>query len=64
MSNLRATHSKSIERDSLKITLRLVSKQGDVLDEQVAWQALIDCFLKHPSLDVFQAEISPDKDEL
>jgi len=62
MSLIRQKASKSVERNSLSIKLILVNKKGDVLDESEAWQALVDCFKKHPTLDVHQAEIGPNKD--
>jgi hypothetical protein len=62
MNLFRSSKGKSVERTSLIIKLKLVNKKGDTLDEGDAWQALVDCFKKHPTLDVFQAEISPDKD--
>lgn len=56
--------SRAPKRTSLLIQLKLVSKTGEQIDEQDAWQALVDCFAKHPLVDVFQAEIRPNKDEV
>jgi hypothetical protein len=44
------------------VRVRVVNKKGYTLDEQEIWQALIDCFSKHPYLDVSQAAVFPDKD--
>jgi len=62
MSLLRSTKSKSIERPSLIVKLKIISKKDRTIDEQETWQALVDCFKNHPELDVFQAEIIPDYD--
>lgn len=56
--------SRAPKRISLLIQLKLVSKTGEPIDEQDAWQQLIDCFTKHPTLAVFQAEIGPNRDEV
>jgi hypothetical protein len=61
---LRSSKSRSVERPSLLIKLKIVNKTGATLDEQDAWQALVDAFKNHPTLDVFQAEVSPNKHEL
>lgn len=61
---LSRSPSKSIERKSLLIKLKLVNKHGERLDEQDAWQALVDAFKKHPDLDVYQAEVFPDSREM
>lgn len=59
---IRSQNSATAERNSLKIELRLVSKKNKILDEEEAWNALIDCFKNHPTLEVYQALVSPDKE--
>jgi hypothetical protein len=61
MASLRSADLKTNQRPSLLIGLKLVTRDGRPLDEQEAWNALIDCFRHHPTLDVYQAEIKPDK---
>jgi hypothetical protein len=53
--------SKIPQRPSLLVQLRLIKRSGAALDEEEAWTALIDAFRLHPTLDVYQAEIAPDK---
>lgn len=55
--------SRAPKRTSLLVQLRLVSRSGEIIDEQDAWQALVDAFAKHPTIDVFQAETRPNLEE-
>jgi hypothetical protein len=48
------------ERRGLKINLRVISRQDGPIDDEEVWQALVDAFRNHPTLDVYQAEIGPD----
>lgn len=54
--------TKSIERTSLLVGLKIISRANEALDETEVWNALVDAFRKHPTLDVYQAIIAPDLD--
>lgn len=62
MSIFRSTKGQAKERPSLLIQLKLVQKQGQPLDPSEAWQELLIAFKGHPTLEVFQARVAPDKE--
>jgi len=63
MSLLRTTNVSPVnERPSVLVELKLRTKNGEVLDAEVAFKALVAAFKNHPTLEVYQAKISPDKD--
>jgi len=63
MSLLRTTNVSPVnERPSVLVELKLHTKNGEVLDAEVAFKALVAAFKSHPTLEVYQAKISPDKD--
>ena len=63
MSLLRSKSNTANVRPSLLVTLKIINKNGDVLDETEAWLALHEAFKNHPTLAVKSAEIAPDKHE-
>lgn len=50
------------QRPSVLIKIRMVKRAGESLDASEAWEALKNAFKYHAELDVFQAEIRPDKE--
>lgn len=54
--------SKSVVRPSLLITLKLIDKDGYILDEQVAWDYLSLVFNAHPNYRIEKALVQPNKD--
>lgn len=59
---IKRKESLSVQRPSLLVTLKLSDKTGSVLDESKAWDALVSAFANHPTLEIQQAEISPDRE--
>ncbi len=51
------------ERPSLLITLKLINKKGEPIDETEAWLILHEAFKSHPLYSVQSALISPDKSD-
>ena len=62
MNLFRDSKTQGASRPSVLVNLRMVDKKGEPLDPSTAWEALKIAFKDHPTLDIFQATVSPDKE--
>jgi hypothetical protein len=62
MSNLRSKVTKSVQRASVVVHLRIYDKEGFPVDEQNVWAALNKAFEAHPYMRIESALVCPDTD--